>query len=70
MQVSQAVYVVAKLNMPTMLDEAGGPLPVSALAERCGAHIEPLRRLLRALAARPPCGRARYGRWFPAGRQD
>ncbi|MGP4009565.1 methyltransferase [Streptomyces sp. 4N124] len=50
-QVSQAVYVVAKLDLPTMLDEAGGPLTVSELAEKSGAKAEPLRRLLRTLAS-------------------
>ncbi|GCB47291.1 methyltransferase [Streptomyces sp. NL15-2K] len=50
-QVSQAVYVVAKLDLPTMLDEAGGPLTVSELAERSGAQSQPLRRLLRTLAS-------------------
>ncbi|MGW0755059.1 methyltransferase [Streptomyces sp. NPDC002814] len=50
-QVSQAVYVVAKLDLPTMLDEAGGPLTVSELAEKSGAQVEPLRRLLRTLAS-------------------
>jgi hypothetical protein len=50
-QVSQAVYVVAKLDLPTMLDEAGGPLTVSELAEKSGAQAEPLRRLLRTLAS-------------------
>ncbi|MGI5195750.1 methyltransferase [Streptomyces sp. CA-288835] len=50
-QVSQAVYVVAKLDVPTMLDEAGGPLTVSELAERSGAQVQHLRRLLRTLAS-------------------
>lgn len=50
-QVSQAVYVVAKLDLPTMLDEAGGPLAVSELAEKSGAQVQPLRRLLRTLAS-------------------
>ncbi|MGI5197730.1 methyltransferase [Streptomyces sp. CA-288835] len=50
-QVSQAVYVVAKLDLPTMLDEAGGPLTVSELAERSGAQVQHLRRLLRTLAS-------------------
>lgn len=50
-QVSQAVYVVAKLDVPTMLDEAGGPLTVSELAHESGAQIQPLRRLLRTLAS-------------------
>ncbi|WP_328362282.1 acetylserotonin O-methyltransferase [Streptomyces sp. NBC_00445] len=50
-QVSQAVYVVAKLDLATMLDEAGGPLTVSELAEKSGAQAEPLRRLLRTLAS-------------------
>lgn len=50
-QVSQAVYVAAKLDLPTMLDEAGGPLTVAELAERSGARVQPLRRLLRTLAS-------------------
>ncbi|MEU8825069.1 methyltransferase [Streptomyces sp. NPDC048636] len=50
-QVSQAVYVAAKLDVPTILDEAGGPLTVSELAGKSGAQVPQLRRLLRTLAS-------------------
>ncbi|MFG2477798.1 methyltransferase [Streptomyces fagopyri] len=46
-QVSQALYVVAKLDVCTMLDD--GPLTVADLAERSGALADPLGRLVRTL---------------------
>jgi DNA-binding Lrp family transcriptional regulator len=46
-QVSQALYVIAKLDIPTLLDD--GPLGVQELAERTGAHQPALRRLIRTL---------------------
>lgn len=48
-QISQALYVMAKLNVCTLLDE--GPLSVDELAARTGARPEPLRRLVRTLAS-------------------
>lgn len=47
-QLSQAVYAVAKLDIPTLLDDAG-PLPVRVLAERTGADEPALHRLVRTL---------------------
>ncbi|MFD8377073.1 methyltransferase [Streptomyces sp. NPDC059679] len=47
-QISQALYVVAKLNVATQL--ASGPRPVEGLAEEIGADKSALRRLLRTLA--------------------
>lgn len=47
-QLSQALYAVAKLDVPTLLAE-DGPLPVSALADRAGAHPGALHRLIRSL---------------------
>jgi DNA-binding Lrp family transcriptional regulator len=47
-QVSQALYVIAKLDIATQLDD--GPLSVQELAERTGAHEPALRRLIRTLA--------------------
>ncbi|WP_443230387.1 methyltransferase [Streptomyces sp. 2A115] len=47
-QVSQALYVVAELNVATKL--AAGPRPVERLAEETGADESALRRLLRTLA--------------------
>ncbi|MGP2436943.1 methyltransferase [Streptomyces sp. JW3] len=46
-QVSQALYVVAKLDVCTMLDD--GPRTVADLAERSGALADPLGRLIRTL---------------------
>ena len=47
-QVSQALYVIAKLDIATLLDD--GPLNVHELAERTGAHEPAVRRLIRTLA--------------------
>ncbi len=47
-QVSQALYVIAKLDIATELDD--GPLHVHELAERTGAHEPAVRRLIRTLA--------------------
>jgi hypothetical protein len=47
-QVSQALYVIAKLDIATQLDD--GPLSVHELAERTGAHEPSVRRLIRTLA--------------------
>ncbi|MFI5681529.1 methyltransferase [Streptomyces cellulosae] len=47
-QISQALYVVAKLNVATQL--ASGPRSVERLAKETGADESALRRLLRALA--------------------
>jgi hypothetical protein len=47
-QVSQALYVIAKLDIATLLDD--GPLSVQELAERTGAHQPAVRRLIRTLA--------------------
>ncbi|GGL15285.1 methyltransferase [Streptomyces flaveus] len=55
-QVSQALYVVAKLNIATKL--AKGPRPLGSLAEETGADEDALRRLLRTLA---PLGLFRHG---------
>ncbi|MBO3676193.1 hypothetical protein [Streptomyces sp. NEAU-YJ-81] len=38
---------MSKLDVPMMLDRAGGPLTVSELAEKSGAQVQPLRRLPR-----------------------
>jgi len=46
-QVSQALYVVAKLDICTMLDD--GPLSVADLAQGSGALPQPLGRVIRAL---------------------
>ncbi len=48
-QVSQAVYVAAKLDIPTLLSD--GPATVGDLARRTGSHEHQLRRLLRTLAS-------------------
>jgi DNA-binding Lrp family transcriptional regulator len=48
-QVSQAVYVVAKLGVATILEEEGRQ-SVTELARRTGAQTEPLSRLIRTLA--------------------
>ncbi|WP_084655594.1 methyltransferase [Nocardia altamirensis] len=48
-QVSQAVYVVAKLGVVTILEQEGSQ-PVGKLAERTGAQPEALSRLIRTLA--------------------
>ncbi|MEU1982142.1 methyltransferase [Nocardia sp. NPDC019395] len=47
-QISQAVYVVAKLDIATQLDD--GPRSIGDLAANCGARPELLRRLVRSLA--------------------
>ncbi|MCO1660702.1 acetylserotonin O-methyltransferase [Pseudonocardia humida] len=47
-QLSQALYVVAKLDIATQLDD--GPKTVADLAAACGAQPEPLGRLIRTLA--------------------
>ncbi|MGC4191291.1 MAG: methyltransferase [Thermomicrobiales bacterium] len=47
-QVTQAVHVMARLRIADILRD--GPLPVEAIAERCDADPDTLRRLLRALA--------------------
>lgn len=49
-QVSQAVYVVAKLGVATILEQEG-PTSVADLAERTGADAELLHRLIRSLTA-------------------
>src|SRR3569833_4084032 len=46
-QVSQALYVVAKLDICTMLDD--GPRTVADLAERSGVQVEALGRIIRTL---------------------
>ncbi|MBB5938587.1 methyltransferase [Streptomyces zagrosensis] len=46
-QVSQALYVAAKLDVCTMLDD--GPRTVADLAERSGTPADPLGRLIRTL---------------------
>ncbi|MCO5973418.1 acetylserotonin O-methyltransferase [Actinoallomurus soli] len=46
-QVSQALYVVAKLGICTMLDD--GPLSMADLAQRSGASPQPLGRVIRTL---------------------
>lgn len=48
-QVSQAVYVVAKLGVATILEQEGSH-SLGNLAERVGAHPEALSRLVRTLA--------------------
>jgi hypothetical protein len=48
-QVTEAVYVAAKLGLADLL--ASGPASSLELAERAGAHAPALRRLMRALAA-------------------
>ncbi|WP_413798442.1 methyltransferase [Streptomyces iranensis] len=47
-QISQALYVIAKLDVASQLD--GGPKSVAELAARCGARPEMLRRIVRSLA--------------------
>lgn len=47
-QISQALYVLVKLDVPTVL--ADGPSTVAALADRAGARPDVLRRLIRTLA--------------------
>lgn len=46
-QVSQALFVVTRLDICTLLDD--GPLTVGELAERSGAAPQPLGRVIRAL---------------------
>ncbi|WP_454198236.1 methyltransferase [Nocardia sp. Marseille-Q1738] len=48
-QLSQALYVIAKLDVATVLDD--GPLSHAELARRTGAHPASLRRLIRPLAS-------------------
>nr|WP_244954162.1 acetylserotonin O-methyltransferase [Spelaeicoccus albus] len=48
-QVSQAVYVAAKLDVPTVLGD--GPMTVRDLAGCCGAQEPQLRRLIRTLTS-------------------
>ncbi|MEY9864035.1 hypothetical protein ABH935_009689 [Catenulispora sp. GAS73] len=48
-QISQALYAIADLGVPTILDEQG-PTSVAALAERTNANPDALRRAIRALA--------------------
>jgi hypothetical protein len=48
-QLSQALYVVAKLGVPDLLVE--GPRPADTLAEAAGADAGCLRRILRTLAS-------------------
>ncbi|MEV0221765.1 methyltransferase [Streptomyces sp. NPDC050704] len=55
-QVSQALYVIAKLDVATKLAE--GSRPIGRLAEETGADEDALRRLLRTLA---PLGLFRHG---------
>jgi hypothetical protein len=47
-QISQALYVIAKLDVATQLDD--GPKTVADLAATCGAQPELLGRLIRTLA--------------------
>ncbi|MEV6637015.1 methyltransferase [Actinoplanes sp. NPDC051470] len=47
-QVSQALYVVAKLDICTMLDD--GPQTTAKLAELSGAQVRPLSRIIRTLS--------------------
>src|SRR4051812_14812265 len=48
-QLSQALYVAAKLGVADVLDAE--PLGADAIAEAVGARAAPLRRVLRALVA-------------------
>jgi O-methyltransferase/methyltransferase family protein len=48
-QLSQAAYVIAKLGVATILEQEG-PKTVAELAERTGAQLEQLYRLVRTLA--------------------
>ena len=48
-QLSQALYVAAKLGVADVL--APGPLAAEAIADAVGARVSPLRRVLRALVA-------------------
>ena len=48
-QISQALYVVAKLGLSTAL--AGGPRTIDQLAAATGAQADVLRRIIRTLAA-------------------
>jgi precorrin-6B methylase 2 len=48
-QLSQALYVAAKLGVADVL--AAGPLDAEAIAGAVGARVSPLRRVLRALVA-------------------
>jgi hypothetical protein len=49
-QVSQALYVVAKLDIPTIL-VAKGPRTIEELADEAGAHADALGRVIRFLAS-------------------
>jgi quercetin dioxygenase-like cupin family protein len=49
-QVSQAIYVVAKLNIPTIL-EVKGPQTIDQLAAEAGADADALGRVIRFLAS-------------------
>ena len=53
-QVSQALYVVATLDVCTLLDD--GPRTVADLAEHSGAPADPLGRLIRNFQAKTPGG--------------
>jgi len=46
---SQMLYVAARLKLADLL--AGGPMTAAELARECGAKEEPLRRMMRGLAA-------------------
>jgi len=48
-RLSQMIHVVAKLHVADLL--AAGPMTIDELAGATGAHLESLRRLLRALAS-------------------
>ncbi|MCS7482489.1 methyltransferase [Umezawaea endophytica] len=48
-QVSQALFAIADLGVPTILDQEG-PTPLAVLAERTAANPDALRRLVRSLA--------------------
>lgn len=47
--VTQMLYVVARLNLADHI--AAGPMTIEQLAGECGAKADPLRRIVRALAA-------------------
>jgi Dimerisation domain len=54
-QLSQMIYVAAKLRIADLLAE--GPMAIAELAEASRAHPECLRRILRALASFGPSRR-------------